>query len=93
MIVMLNGIGNCQLNANSQALLDTKVFGIQLVRTSIVLSEVQFKKDGRSSYHQIRSAKAPIVYEERNKWLRIFEILHVCWIEKKKRMKSKVRYE
>jgi hypothetical protein len=78
MIVMLKDIENCHLNANFQTLLDTKAFDIQSVRTSIVLSEVQFKEDSRSSYHEACSAEVPIVCEERSKRLKMLEIFYVC---------------
>ncbi|CAO3676061.1 unnamed protein product [Rhizopus microsporus] len=91
MIAMLKGIGNRHLNANFKTLLDTEVFGIQSVRTSIVLSEVQFKEDDRFSYREVRSAEVPIVYEERNKWLKVFEILCYMLVElKKQRINYKV---
>lgn len=72
MIAMLKDIVNRHLDANFKTFLDTKVFGIQSVRSSIVLSEVQVKEDGRFSYREVHSAEVPTVYEEncKQKWLK-----------------------
>lgn len=80
LISMLKNITNSHLNANFDTLLATKVFGIQSVKTHIVLSEIKFKDDGRFTYHEVRSAEIPITYTQRNKWLKVFEILFYLFI-------------
>ncbi|KAG0162385.1 hypothetical protein DFQ30_002188, partial [Apophysomyces sp. BC1015] len=49
----------------------TKAFGIHSVRTSIVLSD----EHGKFVYREVRTAEIPTLYAQRNKWLRIFELL------------------
>jgi hypothetical protein len=90
LISMLKGIANSHLNAKFDTLLATKVFGIQSVKTNIILFELKFKDHGRFTYHEVRSAEIPTTYTQRNKWLKIFEILCYLFIALKE---QHVNYE
>ncbi|KAI8078900.1 uncharacterized protein BX664DRAFT_343018 [Halteromyces radiatus] len=80
MIAMLKGIANIHLNARFDTMLRTKIFGVQSIKTSIVLSEVQFDENAKFSYRQVRKAEIPTSYKQRNKWLRVFELLAYLFV-------------
>ncbi|KAG2199472.1 hypothetical protein INT46_009336 [Mucor plumbeus] len=42
-----------------------------------------FREDGRYHYREVRSAEVPTEYFERNKWIKIFEILCYLFVELK----------
>lgn len=90
MMSMLKDIASSRLNAEFDAFLKVKVVGIQSVKTNIILSEMLFREDGRYHYREVRSAKVPIEYIERNKWIKIFEILCYLFVERKN---QKVHYQ
>ncbi|GAB5587726.1 hypothetical protein Unana1_02626 [Umbelopsis nana] len=75
MILMLKGLGNSHLNASFNTVMKTNVFGIQSIKTSIILSEIQVDEHGKFVYKEVRTAEIPTTYAQRNKWLRIFELL------------------
>ncbi|ORE00756.1 hypothetical protein BCV72DRAFT_237410 [Rhizopus microsporus var. microsporus] len=83
MMSMLKGIASRHLNAKFETLLKTKVFGIQSIKTNLVLSEVLLREDGRYHYSEVRSAEVPTEYVERNRWIKVFEILCYLFVELK----------
>ncbi|KAI7907141.1 uncharacterized protein BX663DRAFT_426831, partial [Cokeromyces recurvatus] len=66
-MLKLKGTASFHLNAKFDTLLKTKVFGIQSIKTNIVLSEMLFQEDGRYHYRKVRSTEVPAEYVERNK--------------------------
>lgn len=82
-ISMLKEIASSHLNAEFDTFLNIQVFGIQSVKTDIILSEMLFREDGRYHYREARSAKVPTEYVERSKWIEIFEILCYLFVELK----------
>jgi hypothetical protein len=83
MMSMLKDIASSHLNAEFDTFLKIKVFGIQSVKTNIILSEMLFREDGRYHYREVRSAEVLTEYVERNKWIKIFEILCYLFVELK----------
>ncbi|KAG0162020.1 hypothetical protein DFQ28_003703 [Apophysomyces sp. BC1034] len=76
MIAMLKGMASSHRNASFATMLKTKVFGLQSIKTTLVLSEVQFTEQGKFTYNQLRTAEIPTSYMQRSKWLRVFEQLY-----------------
>lgn len=90
MMSMLKEVASSHPNAQFETLLETKIFGIQSIKTNIVLSEIIFGEDGRCRYSEVRSAEVPTEYNERNKWIKIFDILCYLFVEMNK---QKVHYQ
>ncbi|KAK4509678.1 uncharacterized protein ATC70_006980 [Mucor velutinosus] len=90
LISMMKRIAGHHLNSDVQSFINTKVYGIQSVNSTVILSEVRFLFDGKYEYKEIRSAQVPTIYGERNRWPKIFEIL--CYLEMELQ-KQKLVYE
>jgi hypothetical protein len=78
LMTMRKDIANSHLNASFTTFLVIKVFGIQSVKTNIVLFVVQFNDEGRFIYHEVSAADIPTKFTQRNKWLKVFEI--ICYL-------------
>ncbi|KAL0086699.1 hypothetical protein F4703DRAFT_1792935 [Phycomyces blakesleeanus] len=49
--------------------------GERTVNLDKTIDDIKFKGGGRFTYHEVRSAEIPTTYTQRNKWLKVFEIL------------------
>ncbi|KAI9027604.1 hypothetical protein CLU79DRAFT_739919 [Phycomyces nitens] len=75
MINMLKGIAKTHLNSSFQTFLQTKIYGIQSIRTTIALSEVQMNTQGKFIHKQVLKATIPAHHHERNKWLGVINMV------------------
>lgn len=73
LIAMLKRIANKHLNSSYGTLLKTKVYGIQSVQTTLILSELKYDEDVKFSYKEVRLAQIPTTFAERNKWVKILK--------------------
>ncbi|KAI9490629.1 hypothetical protein BDB00DRAFT_790146 [Zychaea mexicana] len=75
MLNMLKGIANTHLNSSFQTFSQTRVYGIQTIRATIALSEMQMNDQGKFVHRQALTATIPTRHEERNKWLGVFNMV------------------
>lgn len=75
-IAILNSDIRHHMNASSRTMIRTSAFAIQLVRTTMTLSTVRLNNDCQSYiYEQIQNADIPKTFDQRNKWLRTFDLM------------------
>ncbi|KAL0074889.1 hypothetical protein J3Q64DRAFT_1701343 [Phycomyces blakesleeanus] len=75
MIDILKGIANTHTKSSFNTFLQTKVFGVHTIKTTIILSELQMDDEGKFIQGQFRVIDIPTRYKGRNKWFRIFDML------------------
>ncbi|KAI8368131.1 uncharacterized protein BYT42DRAFT_503749, partial [Radiomyces spectabilis] len=75
MLNMLKGIANTHLNSSFHTFLQTKVYGIQSIRATVTLSEIQVNHRGKYIHRQVVTATIPTCHQERNKWLGVFNMV------------------
>lgn len=72
---MLKAIANTHLNPSFQTFLKMKVYGIQFIKATIALSEMEMNDQGKFVPKQVRRATIPTHCQERNRWLGIFNMV------------------
>lgn len=75
MLNMLKAIANTHLNSSFQTFLQMKVYGIQSIKATVALSEMQMNDQGKFVHRQVLTATIPTRYQERNKWLGVFNMI------------------
>jgi hypothetical protein len=75
------------IDASFETLRQVKIFGVQAIERMITLTETSYDQEStKYPYKVVRTARIPIEYEERNNWLRVFELLAYLLVELKKQV-------
>ncbi|CAO3665988.1 unnamed protein product [Rhizopus stolonifer] len=75
MLNMFKAIANTHLNSSFQTFLQMKVYGIQSIKATVSLSEMQMNDQGKFVHRQDLTATISIRYQERNKWLVVLNMV------------------
>ncbi|CEG83482.1 hypothetical protein RMATCC62417_17394 [Rhizopus microsporus] len=80
MISMMKALASSHMNASISTLAATRAFGLQAIKTTIVLPEARTDLQGKYHYNEVCTVVIPTSYDQRNKWLRVMELLPCLFI-------------